>query len=150
MTIGSSALLSFSCMNHECWLSAIVPRRAPSCEPNHQVGNIAASKPDVSARCFPIAASTFLLEGKKGSQARVWYKVMCRRYSYRLSRKRLVLVCFIASSRRTPFVPIHGMSYPRGDTFLIPALHPVPRFSMSEKRRRCIHTLYTHCSRSET
>lgn len=102
MTIGSSALLSFSRMNHKCWLSAVVPRRAPSCEPNHQVGNLAASEPDVSATYFPIAASTFLLEGKKGSQARVWYEVMCRRYSYRLSRKRLDLVCFSQAPEGTP------------------------------------------------
>lgn len=74
----------------------------------------------------------YLLEGK-GSQARVWYKVMCQWYSYRLSRKRLDLVCF-SKLQKDPFVPIHGMSYPRGDTFL------TRRFSMSEKRRRCTHT----------
>lgn len=73
---------------------------------------------------FPIASSTFLLEGKKGSQARVWYKVMCRRYSIVFLENASFWFVLASSSRRTPFVPIHGMSYPRGDTFLIPA-HPV-------------------------
>lgn len=103
-------------MNHECWLSAIVPRRAPSCEPNHRGREYRSIRTRCFSMYFPIAASTFLLEGK-GSQARVWYKVMCRWYSYRLSRKRLVLVCFSKLLQKDPFVPIHGMSYPRGDTF---------------------------------
>lgn len=87
---------------------------------------------------FPITASTFSLEGK-GSQARVWYKAMCRWYSYRLSRKRLVLVCFSKLPTEGP-LPIYGMSYPRGDTFLIPA-HPVG--SVCPRSVADAHT-YTH------
>lgn len=99
-----------------------------------EVGNIASSEPDVSAISRLLGgSSTFILEGK-GPQARVWYKVMCRWYSI-VFLENASFWFVLASSRRDPFVPpIHGMSYPRGDTFL------TRRFSMSEKRRRCIHT----------
>lgn len=105
---------------------------------NQIIGNIAASEPDVSACFFPIASSTFSSEGK-GSQARVWYKVMCRRYSYRLSRKRLVLVCF-SKALEGP-LRIYSMSYPRGDTFLIP-VNPVG--SVCPRSVADVYIPYTH------
>lgn len=101
----------------------------------------------IRTRCFsmyfPIASSTFVLEGKKGSQARVWYKVMCQWYSIVFLENASFWFVLLASSKRTPsYLPIHGMSYPRGDTFLIPA-HPV--------RSVCPRSVAdAHCSRSET
>lgn len=105
-------------MNHECRLSAIVPRRAPSCEPNHQVGNIAASEPDVSACISRLLLLHFYQKGK-GSQTRVWYNVADGTLIVFLENASIWFV--LAKLQKDPFVSIHGMSYPRGDTFLIPA-----------------------------
>lgn len=98
----------------------------------------------VRTRCFsmyfPIAggSSTFLLEGK-GSQARVWYNVPVGWYSI-VFLENASFWFVLASSRRDPFVPIHGMSYPRGDTFL----NNVPAHPVSPVCPRSVADAYTH------